>query len=447
MNLTPYVDRPRQAARALAHCARSVILSGLALSALTLSGGCGRPVTQEPRTVAERRVSGACVLRLTDSSMVRAPDGADIYVEAQSLVAAGQSLLLAGSPNYVTPASPVRKAITPARDSVFGVIKSPTGTWTPVPKPIRVPWFSGPRALADGEGRWDVVFVQLSERNSAALTRTAIGAWHGLLSADGWERLERLPIPEGHQLEPMNSTGLLRSGDTLLWATQVWRPHETYFPATAVLLRIGGEWRYQVLDLESLGVSGYRTPAGDLRLLVEHASHPETWKTQGTRYAVLPKLAPLDTVIAATSINRVYRRVDQSPDGTVTLTWLPLARDSAPGRVSIILGRDGDPVVSRTIAGTHSVVFRLRASADDSPWLFLGDARDSANVGRFEMIRVSPNSQEPVASLPHRYLSAPSMALHGNQESLLFTGPVLVGDSSEARIASLLTTVDFNCRD
>lgn len=447
MNVTPYFDSLRQTARALTHRARRSLLSALALCALTLSGGCGRPVTQEHRTISDRRVSSACVLRLADSSMVRAADGADIYVEAQSLVAAGESLLLAGSPNYVTPASPVRRAITPARDSVFGVIKSPAGTWTYVPKPGMVPWFSGPRALANGEGRWDVVFVQLSERNSAALTRTAIGAWHGLLSANGWERLERLPIPDGHQLEPMNSTGLLRSGETLLWATQVWRPNEVHLPATAVLLRIGGEWRYQVLDLESVGVSGYRTPAGDLRLLVEHSSQPETWKTQGTRYAVLPSLTPLDTVIASTTINRVYRRVDQSPDGTVTLTWLPLAKDSAPARVSILLGRDGEPVVSRTIAGTHSVVFRLQASADDSPWLVLGDARDSTSAGRFEMLRVAPNSQVPVASLPHRYLSAPSMALHGNQQLLLFTGPVLVGDSSEARIASLLTTVDFNCRD
>lgn len=447
MNSTPYLDGPQRHLRTLVPCARRSLLPVLAGVGLTLAGGCGRRVTQEQPTIAERRVSKACALRLADSSMVRVADGADVYVEAQSLASAGESLLLAGSPNYVTPPSPERRVITPARDSVFGVIRSPAGTWTYVHKPSLIPWFSGPRALATGEGRWDVVFVQLSERNSSSLKRTAIGAWHGQLSANGWERLERLPIPDGHQLEPMNSTGLLRSGDTLLWATQVWRPDEVYFPAVAVFLRIDGQWRYQLLDLESVGVSGYRTPAGDFRLLVEHASHPETWKVQGTRYAVLPNLTPIDTVIPSTTMNRAYRRLDRSPDGAVTLTWLPLGRNAPPGRVSIRLGRDGEPVVSRTIAGTHAIVFQLQASADDSPWLYLGDARDSANVGRFELLRVAASSQVPVASLPHRYLSAPKLAPRNDQSSLSFTGPVLVGDSSEARIASLLTTVDFNCRD
>lgn len=434
-------DFVRPMTRALAAHARPLMLSVVAFSI-----GCGRPGTQDPRTVAQQRASSACDVRLSDSSMVRVDDGADVYVEGQALVPAGRSVLLAGSPNYITPASPVRTAITPARDSIFGVIKSPAGRWTYVPKPSAVPWFSGPRAVASGEGRWDVVFVQLSERNSTSINRTAIGAWHGVLSANGWERLERLPIPDGHQLEPMNSTGLLRSGDTLVWASQLWRPNEALLPATAVLLRSGGHWRFQLLDVETVGVTGYRTPEGTIRLVVEHASRRDSLKTQGTRYAVTPSLAPVDTVIPSTLINRAYRQLDQSPDGVVSLTWLPLARDSMPGRVSLLLRRDGESVVSRKIEGTHAVVFRLRAPAGDSPWLFLGDMRDSTNAGRFELLRVAPRSQEPVASLPHRYLSAPTLAPRANT-ALLFTGPVLVGDSSEARIASLLTAVDFNCRD
>lgn len=434
-------DSVRPMARALAARARPLMLSVLALSI-----GCGRPGTQDPRTVAERRASSACDVRFSDSSMVRADDGADVYVEGQALVPAGRSVLLAGSPNYITPASPIRIAITPARDSIFGVIKSPAGRWTYVPKPRAVPWFNGPRAVANGEGRWDVVFVQLSERNSTALKRTEVGAWHGVLSASGWEHLERLPIPDGHQLEPMNSTGLLRSGDTLVWATQVWRPNEALLPATAVLLRIGGQWRFQLLDVETVGVTGYRTPAGVIRLVVEHASQRDSLETQGTRYAVTPNLAPVDTVIPATLNNRAYRQLDQSPDGVVSLTWLPFVSDSAPGRVSLLLGRDGESVVPRKIAGTHAAVFRLQATAGDSPWLFLGDSRDSTNAGRFELMWVAPRGQAPVASLPHRYLTAPTLAPRANT-ALLFTGPVLVGDSSEARIASLLTAVDFNCRD
>lgn len=424
-------------------------LRPLVFSLLAAAIGCGKvagtPASQDPRTLAPGSLAGACAARFADSSMVSVDGGYDAYVEGQTLVPAGGSYLLAGAPNYVSPPSPERKLVVPIRDSIFGAIRSPQGRWSLVPIPPPVRWFIGPRANAIGDGRWEVVFVQLDARFSRAHSEKPLGVWYGIVSATGWERLERIAVLDGQQVEYMNSTKLMRSGDTLTWAFQVWRSDEPFLPAAAVLRRIEGTWRLDVIAPDAIHVAGYQSADGAIRLIVEEVSLAGLLN-RGIRYAVSPAIAAIDTVIPPSKYNRNYRQLDHSPDGDWSLTWVTALPDSAMWRTSVLLGPDRSPNASRTFRARYQSINRLLAPAGDAPWLFVADARDSHNNGRLEFLRVAPDRQASVGALTHRYIGPMVMAPRTNA-SLLYTGPVLVRDSSEARIASLLTTVDFNCRD
>lgn len=432
------------------HSARLPIL--LLLASLAL--GCGRhggaPLRQERGTPIAGRGT-ACTAQVVDSSMVSVDGGYDVYVEPNTFTpAADGSYLLAGMPNYVSPPSPVHTMVYPTRDSIFGAVRAPDGRWALVPLPPPVRRFRGARASAIGEGRWEVTFVQLAEQVREDEGERSLDAWYGVVTANGWEQLERIPVPDGMAADFRNPAHLMRSGDTLTWAFRIIRPNEYWLAPVGVAQRIGprrrGQWTFHLIDLETTAVSGYPSPAGDPRVIVEHSSHISLGEMQGVRFALAPGPVVVDTVMEPTRLNRYRRQVDATPDGTWSLTWQPQRSDSVMRRISITLGPDHEVPTSRIVTGFFPTVNRVEGSQTDDAWTFVADARDRHNNGHLEFLRVTADTQVSLASLPHRYIGPVTLA-QPISTLLQYTGPVFVRDSSEARIASLLTTVDFACRD
>lgn len=424
------------------------------LMLLSLVLGCGSPGGSPLRQGPSTLVAGpgvACSASFVDSSMVSIDGGYDAYVEAHAIAAAPDgSYLLAGMPNYVSPPSPGHTMVVPARDSIFGAIRSPAGRWTLVPLPPPVRRFRGARANAIGGGRWEVAFVQLAEQLGEDEVDRSLDAWYGVVTGNGWEQLERIPVPDGMAADFRNPTRLMRSGDTLTWAFRITRPNEFWLAPAGVVQRIGpqlrGQWKFHFIDLETIAVSGHLSPAGEPRVIVEHASRTSPVELQGVRFALAQRPVVVDTVMAPSRMNRYYRQLDATPDGTVSLTWVPQRTDSVMQRISITLGPDHEVPASRTVTGFYPTVNRIEGRRDDASWTFVADARDRHNNGRLEFLRVTADTQVSLAALTHRYIGPVTLAPRTSR-LLQYTGPVLVRDSSEARIASLLTTVDFNCRD
>ncbi|GMV08568.1 MAG: hypothetical protein AMXMBFR55_03020 [Gemmatimonadota bacterium] len=426
----------------------------LLLTIVSLTLGCGTPGAAPSRQLSRTVGAGlgaVCTARVVDSSLASVDGGGDVYVEPQTISPAPDgSYLLAGMPNYVGRSSPGRPKVSQVRDSVFGAIRSRSGRWTLVPLPPPVRRFGGARATAIGDGRWEVVFVQLGELPTSGDLEQARDAWYGIVTADGWEQLERIPLPDRMLADYQNPTRLMRSGDTLTWAFRITRPDEVWLRPVGVVQRVGpprrGHWKFHFIDLEIIAVTGLLSPGGKPRVLVEHEARMSTGEIQGVRFALAPDPVAVDTVMEPTTLNRFNRQLDVTPDGTTSFTWMPERTDSVMRRISITLGPDGEVPVSRTVTGFYPRVNRIEGRRDDAAWTFVADARDRQNNGRLEFVRVTADTQVVLATLPHRYVGLATLAPRTSR-LLQFTGPVLGGDSSEARIASLLTTVDFACRD
>lgn len=172
-------------------------------------------------------------------------DGDPVYVNAQALSVSHGRALLAGVPNYVWSTTGEGRKLEAVPESIFGVMVEPDGTVEAVPLPMRG-HLNYPYAVARPDGGWWIVFMELAESIREEMSPKILGIWSGVFDGEEWTDLERLPMPEGYEVEDPDRGSLLRSGDTLAFAIIA-------DPLGQVLLfeRAGGGWSYERVTVSS----------------------------------------------------------------------------------------------------------------------------------------------------------------------------------------------------
>lgn len=435
----------RHGSLAAAWAQRRLLRRVRVLSVLLIGGV--TPVVRAQSPLARAKQSGdvVCALRVLDSSIVHF-DSVSMYVEPQAVEFAGRRLLIAGSPNYMWIGAGSEAGATVARDSVFGVIRDSRGRWTSVPKPPGIRWFTGVRALARRDGRWDVVFVELPEMYSPSGRDSTIAAWHGVLSAAGWEDLERLPVAPARFIGAMTSTQLVRDGEALTWLASVRGDGVHPLGDVALLRRQAGRWSQSLLGVIPLQVFAYQDADGHPVALIDHLSMRNPGAVHSSRYALTSTPALLGEFLPPTATNRFGRWVDRTSDGTATFGWSEaVPRENVFGWVVRLPGTSP----GRDSVGVTDRYLRLRRLDHTPPradWLFLGILQESGSGGRLDLLRAQGNVLGRVASVAHRFLAPPTI-LQVSTDTIVLTGPVLRQSTSGARFESLGTTVGFTCRE
>lgn len=396
--------------------------------------------------------SERCQLRVLDSARVRVGDSIDVYIEPTAFVPAGKSLLLAGSPNYVPrPDAHQRPGDRLAIDSIFGAVRGPDGVWVAIPIPRQVRHFGGVRAVASGEGRWHVVFIEIpTVMQEYRMDGATIAAWHGVLTQRGWEQLERLPLPHPDTVDVLNASALLRRGDTLTWALRLRTPETRSAGGVGVLEARRGHWSFRLVEPHALTVNAAQFANGERRLFIRREAEPRKGLFQLVSYAFRPDATPLDTLLPADDVSRFLNRAYSLADGGVAYHWIE-PRDSGPAELRMLaLDSVGGRVGDRTIARPYTIHFPLRAGRGSAAWLVLGDRRGSGrsrmNGGWLELARVTPTRSMRVASLPHRFVAPPSLLVRDGS-SIQLVGPVLHPREGGPMVGSMVVTVGYSCRD
>lgn len=393
-----------------------------------------------------------CRLQVIDSSRVRIGDSLDVYIEPNAFVAAGGSLLLAGSPNYVPrPDAHKRPGQRLAIDSIFGAVRRPDGAWVAVPIPASVRHFGGVRAVATGEGRWDVVFIEISTvMQDYRMDDRTLAAWHGVVTWRGWEHLERLPLSNLDTVDVMNASALLRHGDTLSWALRVRTTETLRVGGVGVLESRGGPWSFRLVERHALSVHAAQLASGARRLFIRREAEPRRGEFQLVSYAFRPEPVPLDTLLPADNVSRFLNRFSSLADGGVAYNRIePL--DSGPSELrTMALDSMGRRAEDRLVSRPYTIHFPLQLQRGAAGWLVLGDHRGTGRSrldgGRLELARVTPSRSTRVASIPHRFVAPPSLLVRDGR-SIHLVGPILNPRAGGPMVGSMVMTVGYSCRE
>jgi len=422
-----------------------LVLGALVLPA-ALRGEAGAQVAVPDSVVRPAR----CTMRVVDSAEVHLPDKRPVYIEPNSFVAAGRSLLLAGAPSYVFPLPGVADTGL-ARDSIFGVIRTPSGRWVPVTVPAPVRYFGGVRAAPAGEGEWHVIFIELA--TSMADQRghgSSIAAWYGRLSAAGWSRVERLPSDDPDHMDPLNSTELLRRGDTLTWATHVRSPRTRLAGGVGLFESIAGKWRYRLLEPHAMHVHAAQLANGERRLFVRRERDARDAMWQLVQYALSPVPRPVDTLYQADDRSRMLNRLYRTTDGRITYNWYQSELGADPELHSIGVDGRGRIIGRRVIPFDYLRHYPLRAPDGARPWLVLGHMQDvgsgTPDGGQLQLAWVTPTQAWRDASIPHHFMGPPQPLMR-SADRVDLTGPMQHPISSGGHIVSLVVSVGFTCPD
>lgn len=394
---------------------------------------------------------GRCTLSITDTATVVLPDSVPVYVDPTTFGFAGRSLLLAGSPNYVPrvrhDSSPQLRYTT---DSIFGVIRSPDGRWSVIPRPPQVRYFGAVRAAARGEGRWDVVFVQLDTTLISFPTEGPTrAAWHGIVTERGWERLQRLPLPPRDTIDVFNPGQLLRNGDTLTWAIRHRTLETGRVGGVGVLRAVGDRWTYQLAEANASAVQAVHFNGVGDRLFVRREAPPGTLHFELAMLALTPEPRTLAILKPSEGVTRWLPRAYQMADGAAAYAWTESRGEGESAMHVVGIDARGTPIGERLVPNGYTRALPLSITPGGAPWIFLGDRRSfdaSGGPGVFELVLVSPSSARTAAEIPNAFASPPTHAVQ-HAGSAVVVGAVRYPRSGVPGMASAIATVGYACRE
>lgn len=213
----------------------------------------------------------SCAIREVARKELTTESGTKIFVEPATFASdAKGDILLAGPTTLLTIGSQGSTTDT-AHNRIFGVVLDSDLNHRPVPNPV-VGEIIGVRATARAPSGWNVVLGERNTRRPAGAVGTWENAtdalWYGILTANTWTTVERLPMPPGAIVDQQFASRLVANGDSLAWAV----PMRTSQGGRQLLLyeRREGVWSYEVIPTFNVRAEvGYSARLGVVLAVVQ----------------------------------------------------------------------------------------------------------------------------------------------------------------------------------
>jgi len=180
------------------------------------------------------------------------------YVEPNAMVVSEGSVVIAGAPSYVWPASgfDTTRRSYPA---VFGAFIKSDGRSRAIPLPIPQGRIAEIRLTPLGSTGLAAVFAEIEPQDNPVRPPKVVAYWYGTFVETRWSRLERLPIPV-NQLRIRGASKLASRGNKLAIAVPVDTQNGSY---AGVLVRKNGTWKLHRLDVEDIAYVTIGMPASN----------------------------------------------------------------------------------------------------------------------------------------------------------------------------------------
>lgn len=399
-------------------------------------GEAGGPSQASAGAVPDGPETRACRVTETGRDTLMFADGRVAYVEAETLVPSGGSVLLVGSHAYVFERHPGGELVHRPGDAIAGAVIGPDGTARPVPPPLpgRPAMRYGAAAL-EGDS-WGVVFIE-TEPGSEFPDEVPVAPWYGVFDGLRWTGLERLPVPEGRQLSLFPTSSLVRRGDGLLWGVTVDRGADYGRPVVYTRGPDGG-WSYELWPFRAAYLDLAVSERGGLVAAVVR------WDTTLHR----------DENSLFLYANGELRRVALGRDQPVHAPSLVLGDAPALSWWAIVPARDTVRYEARAVFGDLPArggpVIRLDPDVLDVRYLptpdghplWLTDSFTSAGKRSLRLIGLEGGTARVLWEVPSPYEgSAAGVAL--TRRDVLLAGPLV--DRAASDVFTLLIRLDLDC--
>lgn len=292
---------------------------------------------------ASRGARSECIAIDSGRVAVELPRGERVFVEPEVVAAAGERVLVAGTPTYLW-SSPESGAALIARDTILGVVVDTRGNGAIVPAPIAARTVHAVRAAAVDANTWGVFFVEAAPTIRVQDDPYVTGMWFGLTDGVRWFQVTKLPEVNG-AIEISKISSLVRTDDGFAIATVartdagvrvlVFIQHERRWSVSSIPVR-GADYVAIASDTKGLMLATVYPdadrPADANSLWLRHRSWIDTTWSDAT-LAVLGGGAPVHhpqlqingaTLFATWFVRLAGRneaRVGVARDGSITSSW------------------------------------------------------------------------------------------------------------------------------
>ncbi len=365
----------------------------------------------------------------------------DTYVEPETLVRAGDAVLLAGHPTYVLRTGPGGEPVSLTRDSLVGVILEPDGGVRGLSRPpvggTPIEW----RAVALDEREWGVTFTEVPVHDMGSVGTSVDGRlWYGAVRDGRWASLARIPLPAGWNLLPFSASTLARGGDTLALAVSM--DSAALVRRVVLFERRQGRWSHRALPFGAAYVDLAHANGIGFAAAVARADS-SVMSGSNALYVQVPLSGGALTRVDARGAHEVHEPALAGDSGQMVLTWWTVNRGphgsrfqayamvdplaSPPGAVHA-LDPDVDSIVHVPTPEGVNLWLADHLLADASRELRLLEASTGA-------VRVLWRAPNPFDGYFH------AVALTGRR--ILLVGPTF--DRSRDVLANLMLHVELKC--
>jgi hypothetical protein len=287
-----------------------------------------------------------------------------------------------------------------------------------------------------------VVFAEQLPGYTFGDPEQVVSLWHALLSDTTWLSPERIPIPAGIKLTSVNSSRLLRSGDTLFWAMTYASRSEL---GVVLFTRARGTWSSSLLPLrsaaqvelshsDSLGVHMLTVGAGPARdslNLLQLFRYKRGFQPMGTLYA------SADAPVLGVQTGR--------DAGAHVITWITLVPEQGRLRQEARALRgnlDGSPMAYTVVDSSAAIVTALTRSDGSLLWV-TQEPHEPPQRGQLSFRAATTNPESRIV-MPGPF-TGPFAIIEDSRSSLFMAGPLLREQDERAPLVTALVRAELVC--
>jgi hypothetical protein len=285
--------------------------------------------------------------------------------------------------------------------------------------------------------------------------------WYGHFDGKQWTSLEQLPLPVEGRLIPHAASSLVRSGDTLAWATKIELTDQKR--GVIIFSKYSDSWTYEILpiggtayvELAHSGTLGFMLAVvqADRSMWSDTSSIPASstyvsWKHDRNSlffYTRRHSWQMLRKVVAGGQQPVHVPIVTISPTGGI-LTWLADVANTG-GMVAELRAMAGNlenqNEHERTLAS--DVIRFAQQSMPGGAHLVVAEVHQPNNENQLQFLTVSPASASSLAQIPNPFLENTFSVAVTQSATLLLAGGLLRRVDRDAPIVTQLIHANINC--
>lgn len=424
---------------------RWLAATGASLLGLTLLSFHRMPV--EAAALRASSTRDDCAVREVSRQRITIAGGRQVYVEPVAVAAASTGLLVVGRPVYIWAQDQQGNAMLQPSRHAIGVIIDRYGEARIIPAPVNANLVSGIRAVTLPNGKWGMVFAELTPPVDTTTVPKDLAArlWYGIYDGSSWSKLDELPRPRNMELHPFLSSSLARNGDSLAWAMTATTPAGN--TDVVVIERRHQHWSFSTIPTQDAGYvdASYSKTLGLLLAITRGDPLIPAEGRSLVLYARQPQWKLIEKIVPGIP-SGIHSPVFSTTTEQNSLSWLALVQDPAGARFAAVTTSRGVDEGGQRLITVDSAVAEgfTHLYTSEGYRLWLSDHAPAAGGQR--MLRFSRDSAGAVSVIGQ--IANPFSGRFGatayDPFNYAVVGPLV--DLTQGTVVSLLIRAQARCR-